>query len=162
MKSSLALALLLSGVPAFAQSARSQLADAAGGAAAPAIPAIRGAAAKEKKAEPPLYAPIASCSGQVDGMRVELDFFSEELESGPTGKGLAFENLGGFKLVHRLEVKAVKGATAVSLYAALDPSVLFSEFTIPSTPASKVTVFAKHFHAVWAVLDCATPPAPGS
>jgi len=76
----------------------------------------------------------------LDGVPTTLDLFQgQDAKSGKfTGKGLAFqtfakdEGLAGFKAVSFLDVKDSpdKKGLSVSMYAAYDPTVLFSTFTI--------------------------------
>lgn len=101
---------------------------------------------------------FAACSATIDGISMELDFFSEHRGDGgtPTGGGLAVQNTGGIlKTINRLTIrKDALGGSQIEMFAALDSDALFSEFTIPKSMKSEVRVFAKNFGKEWAVLHC--------
>lgn len=106
---------------------------------------------------------FASCTGDVNSVQFTLDFF-EEFDSGsyePTGKGHFVQTMesktgASMKMIGKTDVenKADGRLKTVSMYAILDPSVLFATFDINLESESEVEIFAKGFGAVWGTFIC--------
>lgn len=99
---------------------------------------------------------FAKCTGAFNGVPFTLEFLREHPAEQPRNKGV-MNMIGpdGFKIEHKIAVVADdESATQVELFAVLDPTIKFAEFSIPKANDSRVTIYAIHFRANWATVDC--------
>lgn len=99
---------------------------------------------------------LAKCTGTVDGMPLTLEFLREHNAGRPRNKGVMNMIVpDGSKIEHKIAIGADdERGTQIELFAALDPTIKFAEFTIPKAKESRVTIYAIHFRANWATVDC--------
>lgn len=133
-------------------SARAQLQGAAAGAEvpAPATPSAKPAAEPAARAG---EKPFAVCEATMQGVPATLSLFTSRA-------ALAFlhDPDPALALNHKAEILADDAArTRVRMYVYQSNDVVFAEFDVPKTPASKVEIYAKNMGANWGVFDCTRP-----
>ena len=99
---------------------------------------------------------FAKCTGAFNGAPFTLEFLKEHIAEQPRNKGVMnMFGPDGFKIEHKIAIMADdERGTQIELFAALDPTIKFAEFTIPKANDSRVTIYAIHFRANWATVDC--------
>lgn len=99
---------------------------------------------------------FAKCAGAFNGVPFTLDFLKEYLAGRPRNTGVMNMIVpDGTKIEHKIAILADdERGTQIELFAALDPTIKFAEFTIPKVNESRVTIYAINFHANWATVNC--------
>jgi hypothetical protein len=165
MKRYLACALIL-GLSAarvraqMGETAMGQLLAQYGDGTVPHVAAVPAAAPADDEM-PPVKTGLVSfaqCTGALPSgqamVPIALDFLKNK-----TGTGTMYLTFPGFlgtpELPHELKItKDDERGTTVELYSFLDPTIKFAEFIIPKTEKSLVSIYAIHFQAEWAIVEC--------
>lgn len=104
---------------------------------------------------------IAACKGLIDGVDFALDFFEEaDFESGKiSGSGVVVQTMGKgevqAKFMSKIDVRENGDSEReVTMYAILEPSVMFARFSLNIKEKSTIEIYAPGFGAVWGKFTC--------
>lgn len=110
-----------------------------------------------------VYLNVASCSTEMDGVTVQVDFFQEMLldtHIKPTGRGYFVQTIGvqaaSAKYMGKLKLNSdSEDLIKVEMFAVLDPTILFSKFQLPkSLSSTSVEIVDIGRGKTWGVFSC--------
>jgi hypothetical protein len=138
------------------ETAMDQLLEQYGNNAAPQVAAVPAAPSDDEM--PPVKTGLVSfakCTGALPWGQAMVPFALDFMKN-QTGTGTVYYSLsGGPAVPHELKITADdERGTMVEMYTILDPTIKFAEFLIPKTAKSRVRIYAIHFRAEWATVEC--------
>ena len=110
--------------------------------------------------QPGVFLHFSTCTGVVDNIEIELDFFEEIAAKGvkPTGHGYFVQTakgMGDFKTFSRVKISTTGDQKKITMFSSLAPNVEFSQITVNTQKSVDIQIRARNFgNRIWGQFKC--------